>query len=88
MALGGLGGISGAAMTGGPAGALIGGGLGVATGLFESNEEKKARERAENRPKRRRASKIVDLFLEARRARESGLATLAQASTDFAANLR
>jgi hypothetical protein len=69
-------------------GALIGGGLGAATGLVESNQEKKARERAETRPKRRRLQLAGNLFQEARRRKEASLGTLSQATFDWSQALR
>jgi hypothetical protein len=73
---------------GGPVGAVAGAGLGVAGSLAESNQAKKARERAENRPKRRRLAKGMQAFQSAADRKERAIATLSSAVFDWAAALR
>ena len=74
-------------LLGGPAG-IISTGLSVGAGLVDRNAAKKAAERAEDRPKRRRLARGLETAQEGRRKREAGLATLSQAVMDWSRALR
>jgi hypothetical protein len=72
---------------GGPAG-LASAGLQAGASLVDTNVRKKAAERAEHRPKRRRLAAGLETFKSKKREREMALATLAQATMDWASAIR
>ncbi len=69
-------------------GSLVGAGIGAIGSAVESNQRKKAAERAEARPERRRLTAALDIFKERRRKKERTLATLSQAVADWARTFR
>lgn len=73
---------------GGGAAGLAGTALQVGAGLVDSNAQKKAARRAENRPKHRRVAAALEQVKGRKEKRKLALATLAQATMDWANTIR
>lgn len=69
-------------------GPLAGAGIGAIGEAVSGNQRKKAAERAENRPKRRRLTKVLEARDKIKRDKEMALATLSQAVMDWASAIR